>query len=371
MKIERVEVRVVAPEVQRYTWSHDLPEQYMTNTIVRIVTDEGAEGVGGVSNYTSFQFDRYTAETLRHLAPIVLRQNPLNREAVWKSLWPRVFPISPGALAVIDIALWDLLGKQAGLPLFQLLGGARERILSYASTPLLEDVPSYLTCVEEMLAQGFRAVKFHAWCLPEKDLELCRAVRKQFPGEDIAFMHDAENNYQRQDALRVAEELEDLGFTWFEAPLPDYDLDGYRELNQRVSIPVLPSGNWIQDLPAFAEALHSNAWRVARTDITACGGITPARKAMMLAETAGMNCEIMCWGNTLISTANLHLMLAFANGTYYEQPIPYDSYEYGMKDVTRTQSDGYVYAPQKPGLGVEIDWDAMQAATILEFDVTK
>lgn len=370
MRIERVEVRVVAPEVQRYTWSHDLPEQYMTNTVVRIFTDAGVEGVAGVSNYTSFQFDRYTAETLKHLLPIVIGKDPLNREALWQSLWPRVFPLSPGALAVIDIALWDLLGKQTGLPLYQLLGGARDRILSYASTPLLADVPAYLKCVEEMIEQGFRAVKFHAWCLPEKDLEMCRAVRKHFPGEDIAFMHDAENNYDRLSAMRVGKELADLGFTWFEAPLPDYDLDGYRELNSRVGIPVLPSGNWIQDLPAFAAALHSGAWRVARTDSTACGGITPARKAMILAETAGTNCEVMCWGNTLISTANLHLMLAFRNGTYYEQPIPYDSYEYGMQDVVRTQPDGYVYAPQKPGLGVDIDWDAMQAATVHEFTVT-
>lgn len=371
MRIERVEVRVVAPEVQRYTWSHDLPEQYMTNTIVRVITDEGVEGVGGVSNYTSFQFDRYTAETLRHLVPILIGQDPLKREAIWHSLRPRVFPLSPGALAVIDIALWDLLGKHAGLPLYQLLGGARDRILSYASTPMLEDVPAYMRCIEEMLAQGFRAVKFHAWCLPEKDLELCRAARQHFPDEKIAFMHDAENNYDRQSSLRVAEELEDLGFTWFEAPLPDYDLDGYRELNSRVQIPVLPSGNWIQDLPSFSEAIQSQAWRVARTDSTCCGGITPARKAIMLAETAGMNCEIMCWGNTLISAANLHLMLAFNCGTYYEQPIPYDSYEYGMQDVIRTQSDGYVYAPQKPGLGVEMDLEAMQSATIHSFDVTE
>ena len=92
---------------------------------------------------------------------------------------------------------------------------------------------------------------------------------------------------------------------------------------------------------------------------------------MILAETAGINCEIMCWGNTLISAANLHLMLAFAGGTYYEQPIPYDSYEYGMQDVIRTQSDGYVYAPQKPGLGVEIDCEAMKSATIHSFDVTQ
>ena len=72
MQIERVEVQVVGPKVQRFTWSHDLPEQYMTNTLVRIFTDEGVEGFAGVSNYTSYDYDRYTAETLRHLIPALI-----------------------------------------------------------------------------------------------------------------------------------------------------------------------------------------------------------------------------------------------------------------------------------------------------------
>src|SRR5579871_1772235 len=224
MRIERVEVRVVAPKVTRYTWSHDLPEQYMTNTVVRIFTDDGVEGVGGISNYTSFDYDRYSGETLRHLIPILIGRDPLQREAIWRDLRPRAFPLSPGATAAIDVALWDLAGKVAGLPLYQLLGGARDRIPSYASTPLLPDVPAYLRFVDDLLEQGFRAIKFHAWCIPEKDLELARAVRKHHPGNDVAFMHDAENNYDRLGALRVARELDDLGFTWFEAPLPDYEL---------------------------------------------------------------------------------------------------------------------------------------------------
>ena len=144
MKIERVKVQVVAPKVKRYTWSHDLPEQYMTNTIVRIYTNDGVEGVGGVSNYTSHDYDRYTAETLRHMTPDLIGKNPLEREAIRRSLWSRVFPLAPGALAAVDIALWDLLGKVSGLPIYQLLGGARDRIQSYASTPMLEDVPAYL-----------------------------------------------------------------------------------------------------------------------------------------------------------------------------------------------------------------------------------
>ena len=368
MKIDNVEVRVVTPRGERYTWSHDLPEQYMTITLVRIRTDEGAEGVAGVGNYASFHYDRYTAETLRHLIPLLHGADPLLPEDLRFRLRPRVFPIPPAALAVVDIALWDLIGKIAKLPLYQLLGGTRHRILSYASTPLLPDVPSYLQFIDDLIEQGFRAIKFHTWCLPERDLELARAVRKHHPGQKVTFMLDVENNYDRKSALRVAQELEDLGFGWFEAPFPDFDLESYSELTRRVRIPILPSGNWIQDLPAFASALSRHAWSSARTDATVLGGITGARKALALVEAAGINCEIMSWGPTMISAANLHLMLSIPFCTYFEQAVPYDSYEFAMKDVIRTRSDGYVQAPQGPGLGVQLDWKAVEAATIYTFD---
>jgi L-alanine-DL-glutamate epimerase-like enolase superfamily enzyme len=368
MKIDRVEVLAVAPPVQRFTWSHDLPEQFMTNTLVRIYTDEDLEGVGGVSNYTSYAFDRYTAETLRHMIPVLIGKDPLNREPIWNALVSRVFPLAPTALAAIDIALWDLLGKHSRLPVHQLLGGACRRLPAYASTPLLGDVPAYLRFVEEMAGLGFRAIKFHCWCLPERDRELVRAVRDAFPDDDIAFMLDVENNYQWQDALEMALELEDLGFTWFEAPLMDYDREGYRKLTERVNVPIIPSGNWIQDLSAFQHALQTNCWTRARTDVTVCGGFTPAQKYLALVEAAGMKCEIMSWGNTMISSANLSLMLGTGLSSYYEQPVPYEPYEYGMLDTIRTGRDGYVTAPTAPGLGYRIDWDAMNAAAIHKLD---
>ena len=77
-----------------------------------------------------------------------------------------------------------------------------------------------------------------------------------------------------------------------------------------------------------------------------------------------MNCEIMSWGFSLNSTANLHLMLTTYSCSYFEQTMPYEPYEYGMIDVVRTQADGYVYAPDKPGLGLDVDWEAMEHATI-------
>ena len=81
-----------------------------------------------------------------------------------------------------------------------------------------------------------------------------------------------------------------------------------------------------------------------------------------------MNCEIMSWGPTLISAANLHLMLSIPFCTYYEQAVPYSSYEFGVQDVIRTQPDGYVQAPSGPGLGIQLNWKEIEAATICVFD---
>lgn len=371
MKITDVTVRVVAPPVVRHTWAHDLPEQYMTMTLVTLHTDAGLEGVGCTTSFTAFDFDRTIAETLRPLMPVLVGADPLAREALWLALRPRTLPVAWGARSAIDIALWDILGKAAGLPLYQLLGGARERILSYASTPLLSDVPAYLAFVDELIGQGFRAIKLHAWGLVERDLELCRSVRAAHPERNIAFMFDAEGNYDYPSALAAATELAALGFRWFEAPLPDADLDPYRELTRRVSIPILPAGNWVLDLPLVQEAIATRTWGATRVDAGTCGGITPARKVLALAEAGGMTCELQCWAYTLQQAANLHLMCALPNCTYFEQPVPYDAFEYGVMNVIRTHPDGYVYAPQGPGLGIALDGEAIEAATIFKLESGK
>ena len=368
MKIERIEVRSVAPPTEQFTWSDDLPAQFATNTVLRLYAG-GIEAVSGVWNATSYGFEKYTAEAIRHVAPILIGRDPLQREALWHDIRPRVFPLPPQVLASLDIALWDLAGKAAGMPIYRMLGAARERIRSYASTPLLEDVPAYLKFVEDLLAEGYSAVKFHTWCIPEKDLELSREVAREFDTSSIDFMLDAENNYDRGSSLKVAREIEELGFTWFEAPLPDWDLDGYRELTRRTSIPVLPSGNWFMDLMSFREAVESKAWRSARTDVHMMGGITQTRKAVALTEAAGIDCEIMSWGYSLNSAANLHLMLACDNCSFYEHSVPQKPYEYGMIDVIRSDANGYVHAPQKPGLGLDVDWEQMESATFHQYTI--
>ena len=161
-----------------------------------------------------------TSRFSRLCAPRVVGAEPLRREAVWYGLQDFALPLLPGAQSALDIALWDIAAQRAGVPLHQLLGGARTRLPAYASTPLLANADAYVAFVGDLLERGFRAVKFHAWCEADRDLEMLRKVHAAHGGSGMAMMHDAEQRYDRHSALRVARELDAMGFRWLEAPLP-------------------------------------------------------------------------------------------------------------------------------------------------------
>jgi len=369
LTIDRIQVYVVGPATERYAWADGMAEQYMSNTILRLTTKGGLEGVAGAASCTDFMFDKAPAETLRTLLPHVLGATPQAREALWHRLRPLNTPIHGQAHSLIDIALWDAAAKEAGLPLWQMLGGARPKILSYASTPMLKDTAAYVDFVAELKRQGFKAIKYHCWCDPAKDLPMVEAVHAEHGHSGIAFMLDVEQRYSREQALKAGRVLEELGFRWFEAPFVDFNLESYAELRGRVDVPIIPAGNWILDPGLLSVGIEMGCWSSLRVDATICGGITPTRWIMGLAQSHGMTVELQCWGYTLTQAANLHLMLAYANCTYFEQPAPYPAFEHGALDVIRTDAEGYVHAPPGPGLGIGIDWDAVEKDSVLKYEV--
>jgi L-alanine-DL-glutamate epimerase-like enolase superfamily enzyme len=369
LALDRAEVWVVGPETERYAWALEMPDQFMSNTILKLTAAGGLECVAGAAMCSSHAFDRSIAETLRYLLPEVIGRTALEREALWYRLRSLNTPLVPQAASLIDIALWDMAGKIAGLPLYQLLGGARDRVPAYASTPLLADAQAYADYCAARLAEGFTAVKFHCWCEPSRDVPMVETVHRAMADRGLALMLDVEQRYTRDQALTAAKRLEPLGLTWFEAPLLDSDLAGYAELRRHTAVPILPAGNTVLDLAGVARGLAIGAWSAARIDVTIAGGVTPARKIMALAEAHNTTCELQCWGYTLTQAANLHVMLAYPNCRYFEQPAPYPAFEYGALDVIRPDAEGNVRVPDAPGLGIEIDWPAVEAATIHRLEV--
>jgi L-alanine-DL-glutamate epimerase-like enolase superfamily enzyme len=370
LQIDRVEIFTVGPPTQRLAWALDMPGQYMTATIVRISTRGGLVGVAGAVNYSDHQYESSVAETLRCLAPSLIGRSPLHREAIWHGMLSKTLIRAPQAQSVLDVALWDLAAKAAGLPLWQMLGGARDRILAYASTPLLGSADAYVEAVARLRQDGFRAIKFHCWCESGRDLAMVRQVRASGVDADLALMLDVEQRYDAPSALRVGRALGELGYVWFEAPLDDYDLQGYQRLTRELDVDIVPAGNSLVDHRLVAFGLQARCWDRARIDVMSCGGLTGALKVMGLASACGTTVELQCWGYTLNQAANLQLMLGQPNCTYFEQPLPYEAFEYGVETPIRTDADGYVHAPAGCGLGIEVNWADIERAALGRIDCT-
>jgi L-alanine-DL-glutamate epimerase-like enolase superfamily enzyme len=351
------------------TWA-SMPPQYISLIIARIWDSDGACGLGASQTYAAGGFDVSMYAAVQSLAPRIIGQDAANIEARSRDLQTDVMPSAPGATAVLDIALWDLAATRARLPLYRFLGGSRDRIPAYASTPQLENNDAYMNHVAALMEEGFTAIKFHAWNVPDRDLSMLRAVHAEYGGSGITFMHDAENRYDRYAAFTVASELQAMGFRWFEAPFRDYDISSYRELRRRVDIPIIPHGLWISDLQELTAYLRQDPWDAVRFDASVVG-ITTARKMSALAEAWGLPVEVQSWGYSLIQAPNLHLSLSVAGSTYLELPVPYDAYEFAVQNPIRCDSHGVVQAPAGDGIGLELVWEEIEAATLASCEVTE
>lgn len=363
--IEQADVFVVGPDTERCRLAADMGEVFETLTVLRLQTRCGLEGVAGITTYSEHNWDTGLAGALRPLLPGILGKDARDSEAIWQHCMSRYNSMTPKPQSAIDIALWDLQAKAAGQPLYRYLGGNRDQIEAYASTPLLDSPQEYVEFVRTLQAEGHRTIKFHVWCDLERDLALLEAIDDAF-GSDLPFMIDLEERYSYDDALTIARRLESMNCIWLEAPLPDTDLNGYAELRQQTDTPILPAGNTLTSPELMQFGLDANAWDAMRTDVTYAGGFTAARSIAALAQQQGKSLELQSWGYTLSQAANLHLMLSIDNSRYFEQPVPYTSHEAGSQTVIRTE-DSQVQAPDGPGLGIEVDWPAVRKHAVWHY----
>ena len=190
-----------------------------------------------------------------------------------------------------------------------------------------------------------------------------RAARSAFGS--LTLMHDAECRYDRDGAELVSRTGGDVGLRWLEGPLPDLDPAGYRSLRQAVpGVPILPAGDAIWDPRLLAEALRDPPWDAVRFDVSFVGGPTAALRLFEVAREADLDVELTSYGHSVVQAVNLHMALAFDRTSYFEQAVPVEVYEHGVRTPIRTDGDGLVHAPAGPGLGLEVDVHALEAASI-------
>jgi L-alanine-DL-glutamate epimerase-like enolase superfamily enzyme len=345
-------------------------------TITRVVTDDGAEGycVGGQGHGEFDGLDevnrRYITEVVK---PMIAGCDPYDREKFWTWMWAAKAP--EHALSAVDVALWDLAGRVAELPVHKLLGGCRERARTYASTyPNMGAPHEYAEHALECKRQGYTAYKIHPYyywdpatrtAVPgrpshvEWDLEACRLVREAV-GDDMTLMYDPWGTYHAiSDALRVGRELEKLGFYWYEHPMPEHRVSNYITLARELTIPICSPEIIEGSIYTRADWIVRGASDISRID-TLRGGITGAMKMAAICEAFGIRCEPHMSG-----FANLQVLGATSEDVceYYERGLlaPGVDYETVLPYVKRLadplEPDGYVAIPDTPGIGYEIVWD--------------
>ncbi|ANY87057.1 MULTISPECIES: mandelate racemase/muconate lactonizing enzyme family protein [Pseudomonas] len=367
--IDRVEVYVCRPTQRGSTWTPDQPDPCTTHTFLRVLTREGIVGTAGTDSYTFHGPDMVLAETLRDMIPDLKGRSAHERATLWQHFKPKAYARSAQAQALIDVALWDIAAQACGQPLHKMLGSQRNQIEAYASTPVLASPQAYVEYVSEWVEKGFRALKFHCWCEADNDVQMVEAVHRAHGEKGLALMLDVEQKYDLAAALRVGGVLSECDYTWFEAPLDDYDLAGYQALTKKLNVPVLAAGNAIADPLLVEYAMDNHCWSRVRIDAMTCGGITPALAIMQRAAQIGLKVELQSWGHSLAQAANLHLMLSQPNCTYFEQACEFEAFEFATANPIRANDQGMVTAPVLNGLGLEIEWSAIQSTALAQLYV--
>jgi L-alanine-DL-glutamate epimerase-like enolase superfamily enzyme len=331
---------------------------------IRVKTDEELEGHafawGGRSGVA-------TANLIGSIIrPLLLGEDPLDRELLWQRIrqmdrWWGFLPIY--AHGPIDVALWDLGAKAANLPLYRLLGAYRHSLPAYASSLILPSTDAFVKQALEFKTLGFGAYKLHPWGSPTRDVEACAAVREAV-GSDMVLMSDPVAGYNQQQALRVGRELEKLNYYWLEEPLSDYDVHGYQELCRALDIPIAGVESTPGGLFGTTQYIVQRAVDIVRSDVSWKGGVTGLMKTAALCEAFGLNCEVHTTTNALLDAANLHVSCAIRNCEYFEILVPQEPFSFGVTNPIEIDAYGHVHVPKEPGLGMHIDWGALDNNTI-------
>lgn len=335
------------------------------NVIAQVETDAGITGIGPA--YGEAEVIKAIIE--RQLRGDLIGEDPTQIERLWQKMYcgsrlepslarGHLMPIygrrgdTLGAIAAVDVALWDIWGQAVGQPIYKLLGACRSRIRAYASggwapgEEAKEEMAGYV-------AKGFTAVKMRAegrdgFSIP-KVIRRVAAAREGI-GPEAALMVDAHASLDIATAIRLAKRMEEYDVAWFEEPITPDDHLGLAEVRRATSVPIA-SGEHEFTRFDFLSLLEKRAVDVIQPDLGIAGGITEVRRILSLASAFGVKAALHNWGSAVLFAATAHVAMSAPNCHLFElgqtpNPLVYESFEEPF-DVR----DGYVYAPERPGLG--------------------
>lgn len=353
--------------------SHVLGTGWRNLTFVRVITDEGLEGVGEV------RMVNHTEALLGYLAEAVpnhvLGHNPANIEdlvqRMYRNDYARVDEIAMSAIATIEIACWDILGQALGLPVYQLLGGAvRDRIKAYANGwYTVERTPQeFHRAARRVMDKGYRALKFDPFgagfyeldrAEKNKAIALVEAVRDAV-GPDTELLIEMHGRFNPATAIEIARELEPFEPSWIEEPVPPENLAALKKVAEKVTIPVA-TGERLHTRYDYRPLFELQAADIIQPDITMSGGLLEAKKLAAWAEMYYVLVAPHNVGGPVSTAAALHFAASTSNFKIQEHFNDFtEEWVKAAAPGNPEVVDGYFALPQGPGLGVRLNEEVIR-----------
>ncbi len=367
MKIADIRLTGLSGGTVEGGWTEELTPEDDINTLVEVHTDEGLTGVG--SAMTSKALVEAAVKLLR---PLLIGERADEPARVTEKLRQCTFWQGRGgavehAISGLDLALWDLMGKICNQPVARLLGGRyRDRIKPYGS--MLFDEPAKLReKLRHAVSRGFRAIKLGWRPFGRRDRrtdELLVRTARETVGPDVELMVDAGGSDQfwphgYKWALETARMLAAYDVVWFEEALPPDDLEGYVELRRHSPVPIA-TGEVLTRRQSFRPFLERHAVDIIQPDCTKCGGLTEAWRIAWMAYDHNILWVPHGWNTALGLAADLQLTAAMPVARYVEYLTPCVYLDEIITEPFRPDEEGYLTIPEKPGLGIELNRDALK-----------
>lgn len=371
-KLQLAEVPLSEPFAS--AWNPGNPERVVFVTIAEVITDDGIHGYGAACDSSQLVAGVWDSQ----IRPLLIGKDITQLEEISTGLInTALYAYRPW---FIEIAVWDALGKTLNIPIYKMLGGAKDRLIAYASTGELKSAEERIEDAERFIEEGFTMMKLRAHHQdPDEDLKIISKVAMKV-GDRIKIAVDANQGWffsgkhavakwDFKKALYMADAYYDLGIEWLEEPLYGYDFRGLAELRSRTKIQIAGAELNAQ-LHEYRDMLAHNCFDIYQVDTVLSGGILLSKKTATLVEAENKIFTPHTWTHGVGLAAGLHLACAVNNCPWIEYPYDPPHWDYRIRDCMLTEAltidkDGYIPAPQGPGLGVELNMELLSKYTVL------
>jgi len=370
MEVTDVETILVGSAVDAASLPAAVGERSLdiSSVVVRLHTDEGITGLGE-SFYRSVEDNRFLAESIESMGRHLIGEDPLDVTERWHELHLHVKRSGAyGALSALDEAMWDIKGKHAGQPVYELLGGEAGEVSAYATFPVEKSPAELVDAAAWLAGKGFEAMKVGAGFGVGTDRERIRTVMAEIP-DGFGLAIDANTSYGFADALAVAETASEHGLEWFEEPIAHTDVEGQAELNRRASVPLAGYQTHTPHYPAV-DHLEAGALEIYQPSLDYVGGVTGASRVATLVEAFNKRLVPHALGPAVNYAASLHVAAASRACSLVEFAVLEEGLDdpgvyvggphVENRDAIYVEDGGRITPPEEPGLGIRLDEETLE-----------